>query len=86
MRTAMRGGVDATTPKLLCLGVLEVPVVALVENTVGEGGARANGEDVTLQPRAIGVDVEERGALRGSGRVSVAGCSWLSGLSRPAEA
>ena len=55
----MCGSVDTSPSQLHGLVVCEIPVVALVQDTVGKGGARADGEDVTLEARAIRIDVEE---------------------------
>lgn len=60
----MLSSVDCAPAKLHGLLVGEVPSVALVEDTVGEGGTRSDREDVALEARAVRVDVEEGGALR----------------------
>jgi hypothetical protein len=62
-RVAVAGGVDAAAAELLRLGVGQVPAVALVEHAVGEGRARADGEEVAVEARAVRVDVVHLGAL-----------------------
>ena len=41
--------VDASAPEFLSFLIAEVPVIPLVENTIGKGTARANGEQVPFQ-------------------------------------
>ena len=61
VRVPVPRGVDRAPPQLLRLRVREVEAVALVEHAVRERGARADGEDVALDARAVRVDVEDRG-------------------------
>lgn len=61
------GCVDAASSELHCLFVREVPPVSLVKDTVGKCGSGADGEDVALETGAVGVYVEECGALCGAG-------------------
>jgi hypothetical protein len=61
------GGVDRAAAQLLGLLIGQIPAVALVEDTVGEGGPGADGEEVTLQPGAIGVDIVDGGPLNTNG-------------------
>ena len=56
-------GVDTATAKLLRVLVREVPVVALVEDTVGVGASGADREEITFKAGAIGVDVEDAWSL-----------------------
>ena len=67
-RVSMTSGIYTPSTKLIGLVVREVPVIALIENTICECASRTNGEEIALQTRSIGVDVEYRWSLieRGS--------------------
>jgi hypothetical protein len=56
---AVASSVDAPPTKFLSLRVRQVPPVALVENAIRECAARAHREQVTLQTRAIRIDIED---------------------------
>ena len=47
------------TPPSQFLGILvrQIPVIPLVQDTIRKGATRPNGEDVSFQPRPIGIDV-----------------------------
>jgi len=45
------------------LPVSEIPVILLIEDTIGKGRAGTNGKDVAFKARAVGVDVVESRSL-----------------------
>lgn len=69
------GGADRAAAELLRLVVREIPLVSLlisirspvqpylVENTVGVGASRTDGEEVSLETLTVRVDVEKSGSL-----------------------
>jgi len=46
------------------LPVSEIPVILLIEDTIGKGRAGANGKDIAFEARAVRVDVVESRSLR----------------------
>lgn len=63
VRIAVRGGQDAPAAQLQGVLVRQVVVVLGVEHAVGERLAGADAEQVAGQPRAVRVDVVQRGAF-----------------------
>jgi len=59
----MTGCVDATAAKLLSFGIGEIPMITLVEDTIGKGRTRADGEEIALEASSIAVDVEQGRSL-----------------------
>lgn len=64
VRIAVASGVDAAPRELVRFRRGELPAVPLVEDAVGVRAARAHGEKVALEARAIGVDIVYGRALR----------------------
>lgn len=62
-RVTVTCGVDTPTAKLLCLVVCQIPVVALVQNTIRESASGSDREKVALEARTVRVDVEDSWTL-----------------------
>ena len=61
---AVTSSVDATSTELLSLFFSQVPMVALVQDTICERAARTNREYVTLQSSTVRIDVEQCRTLK----------------------
>jgi len=53
----MTGGIDTPPSQFLGILVRQIPVIPLVQDTIRKGATRPDGEDVSFQPRPIGIDV-----------------------------
>jgi hypothetical protein len=49
----MTSGVDTPSAKLLCLFVGQIPMVSLIQHTIGEGASRANRKQIAFETRSI---------------------------------
>jgi hypothetical protein len=56
-RVAMTSGIDTPSSEFECIVYGEIPMISLVEDAIGESGAGADGEDVSLEPSPVRVDV-----------------------------
>lgn len=46
-------GIDTSPPQLLSLLIRQVPTIALIENTISEGAAGADREQIALEACAV---------------------------------
>lgn len=55
----MGRGVDAPDPQLQRLGILQIPVVPLIQHAVSKRAPAPHAEAIPLQPRPVRIDVKE---------------------------
>ena len=55
--------IDTAARELMGLPVSEIPVIVLIEDTIGKGRTRADGEEIALEASSITVDVEQGRSL-----------------------
>lgn len=65
IRIPMRRSQDTASPQLQRLLLGQIVLILRIQHTVRKGLSRADTEQVARQPRAVGVDVVERGAFGG---------------------
>ena len=60
----MTSRVDTPSAELLCLFVGQIPMVSLIQHTIGEGASRANRKEIAFETRSIWINIEDGRALR----------------------